>query len=168
MQGKTDFSNTVALALGSNLGDRIEALRAAALALQVFFAVDRKSFIYETPPAYVTDQPAFLNAALIGMTHLEPVELLQKLKQTEIALGRKESFRYGPRLIDIDLIFYGNRQMVTPELTLPHSRLGEREFVLRPLADIAGDWRHPISKQTIDAMLAALSEKNAQRAGNLF
>lgn len=159
-------SEIVALALGSNLGDRLAALRAAVEALAPHLAVERKSAIYETPPAYVADQPAYLNAVITGTTKLEPLHLLQTLKQIETSLGRKESFRYGPRLIDIDILFYGERQLITPQLTVPHPRLSEREFVLRPLADIAGDWRHSLSGMTVDAMLAALPQQTAQRTGD--
>jgi 2-amino-4-hydroxy-6-hydroxymethyldihydropteridine diphosphokinase len=168
MRQNRTYPETVALALGSNLGDRLAALRAAVEALGEFFTAKDKSAIYETPPAYVADQPAFLNAALIGTTKMEPLALLYALKQSEIRLGRKESFRNGPRLIDIDIIFYGERRVATPELTLPHPRLMEREFVLRPLADIAGDWRHPVTGLTIDAMLAALSASAARRIGDIL
>lgn len=154
---------TVALALGSNLGDRLDALRAAKAALAPFFAIDAASAIYETPPAYVADQPAFLNAVLTGTTRLAPPDLLHVLKRVESELGRKESFRYGPRRIDIDIVFYGERCLRTPELIVPHPRLAEREFVLRPLADIAGGWRHPGTGPTVETMLAALSKHTARR-----
>lgn len=151
------------LALGSNLGDRLNALRDAVAAVTPFFSVQAASAVYETPAAYVTDQPAFLNAALIGTTSLPPLELLYALKRCEIELGRQASFRFGPRLIDLDLIFYGQHVMASNELTLPHPRLAEREFVLRPLADIAGGWKHPLTSLTIDAMLAALPSYTAKR-----
>jgi len=154
---------TVAIALGSNLGDRLANLRAAVAALQPFFAVTAASPIYETPAAYVTDQPAFLNAILLGTTTLEPLDLLHALKQAEATLGRIESFRFGPRLIDMDIVFYGDRQLATPALTLPHPRMAEREFVLRPLADVAGGWRHPDSGVTIAAMLESLPDQTACR-----
>jgi 2-amino-4-hydroxy-6-hydroxymethyldihydropteridine diphosphokinase len=146
----------VALALGSNLGDRLGALRAAMAALRDHFQVGAASAVYETPPAYVADQPAYLNAALIGTTRLSPSDLLRVAKQKEIELGRKKSIRFGPRLIDIDIVFYGNRRVAAPGLALPHPRLAEREFVLRPLADIAGGWTHPETGLTVEAMLAAL------------
>lgn len=153
----------IALALGSNLGDRLQALRAAITAIAPFFTVQKKSAIYETPAAYVADQPSFLNAALTGISALPPPELLQALKRIERELGRHESFRNGPRLIDIDIVFYGARRIATPELTLPHPRMMEREFVLRPLADIAGDWRYPETSRTIQTMLAALPTAEARR-----
>lgn len=154
---------TIALALGSNLGDRLGHLRAALGELAPYFTVTAKSGIYETPPAYVADQPAYLNAAVVGTCSLPPLELLRQLKQSETALGRTVSFRYGPRSIDLDLVFYGDRCLETVELTLPHAGLAEREFVLRPLADIAGDWLHPEHGQTIAKMLSRLGTDTARR-----
>jgi 2-amino-4-hydroxy-6-hydroxymethyldihydropteridine diphosphokinase len=163
MQQNGTQSEIVALALGSNLGDRLSIMRAAVAALKPYVMVNHISAVYETPPAYVADQPVYLNAAVLGSTRLAPPDLLNVLKQIETALGRKESFRYGPRLIDIDILFYGEQRMATPELTLPHPRLAEREFVLRPLADVAGTWRHPTTGMTINDMLAALPEHTARR-----
>ena len=163
MAGDASKSERVALALGSNLGDRLAVLRAAVAALGSIVAVERASAIYETPPAYVTDQPAFLNAVIIGTTRLEPLKLLRVLKQTEVKLGRKESYQNGPRLIDIDIIFYGEKKLTFSDLRIPHPRLAEREFVLRPLADIASEWKHPVTGQTVEAMLAILPQKTARR-----
>ena len=148
----------VALALGSNLGDRLAALRAAVESLEPFVQVTAISKIYETPAAYVTDQPAFLNAAVIGTTRLDPLALLWNLKDNEVEIGRLPTFHYGPRLIDIDLLFHGDAVMHTTELTLPHPHMSERDFVLKPLADIAPLWRHPQSGKTVVEMLALLSE----------
>jgi 2-amino-4-hydroxy-6-hydroxymethyldihydropteridine diphosphokinase len=160
--GTETKTETVALALGSNMGDRLAVLRAVVAALPPYVMVEAASGVYETPPVYVADQPAFLNAALLGVTHLEPLTLLWALKHIEADLGRQPTFRYGPRLIDIDIVFYGERRVATPELTLPHPRLAEREFVLRPLADIAGGWRHPETGLTVDAMLAKLPDRAAR------
>lgn len=157
MRNDTIKPEIVALALGSNLGDRLAALRAAINALGSHFLVQAQSPVYETPAAYVTDQPAFLNMAVLGATKLDPPDLLHFIKQQETEIGRKSSIRFGPRLIDIDIIFYGARISASPELTLPHPRLQEREFVLRPLADIAKDWAHPVTGLTVDAMLAPLT-----------
>ena len=163
MIGTDAKTETVALALGSNMGDRLAALRAAIAALAPFVTVEAVSGVYETPPVYVADQPAFLNAALLGATQLEPLTLLWALKHIEADLGRQPTFRYGPRLIDIDVVFHGERRVTMPELTLPHPRLAEREFVLRPLADVAGKWRHPETGMTVDAMLAKLHDSAARR-----
>lgn len=163
MKDATNNREIIALALGSNLGDRLGSLRSTVSALRHVVKIEKISPVYETPAAYITDQPAFLNAALLATTDLEPLELLAQLKNLETRMGRKETFRYGPRLIDIDLIFYGARQMNTAELTLPHPSLVEREFVLRPLADIIGGWQHPETGVSVERMLQDLPEKSALR-----
>jgi len=103
-----------------------------------------ESKIYETPAWGFEDQPAFLNMAIKGKTDLQPEPLLKYLKQLEARLGREPSFHWGPRLIDIDLLFYDELVLDTPQLVIPHPRLHERAFVLVPLADIAPDLVHPI------------------------
>jgi 2-amino-4-hydroxy-6-hydroxymethyldihydropteridine diphosphokinase len=165
----TDVSKSVkvALALGANLGDRLMALRRAVEALGGYMTVVAISPVYETPPAYVAEQPTFLNAAMIGETQLEPLALLGALKKLEKDLGRQPTFRYGPRAIDIDIIFYGDEVIALSQLTLPHPRLAEREFVLRPLADIAPLWRHPQNHLTVAEMLARLPLAAAKNIGQL-
>lgn len=158
---------TIALALGSNLGDRRRALRDAVAELGSFITITAVSPVYETAPAYVADQPAFLNAAVLGKTGLEPPALLQALKGLEKKLGRAPSFQYGPRLIDLDIIFYGDRMLITPELVLPHPRMAEREFVLRPLADIAPHWQHPENGLMVTAMLEKAPHSGARCLGQL-
>ncbi len=148
----------VALALGSNVGDRHEALRKAVDALSAYVEIQSVSPVYETAPAYVTDQPVFLNAVLVGKTKLEPLSLLWKVKDIEKDVGRLPTYRYGPRVIDIDIIFYGDKLLKTDELTVPHARLEERDFVLRPLCDIAPEWKHPQSGKTVTEMLALLPD----------
>jgi 2-amino-4-hydroxy-6-hydroxymethyldihydropteridine diphosphokinase len=146
----------VALALGSNLGDRLGTLRKTVQALAPIVKIDRVSDIYETAPAYVTDQPVFLNAALVGTTQLEPLPLLWAVKNLESEIGRTPTYRFGPRVIDIDIIFYSDLVLKTPELTLPHARAHERDFVLRPLSEIAPAWKHPVLGKTAAEMLALL------------
>ena len=148
----------IELALGSNTGDRLASLKNAVEALAPYIEITAKSKIYETLPAYVSDQPAFLNAAVIGTTKLEPLALLWLLKGIESEIGRLPTFRYGPRVIDIDIIFFGNTVLETPELTLPHPRLAERDFVLRPLSDIASTWKHSQNGKTVAEMLALLPD----------
>jgi len=150
----------VVLALGSNLGDRLTALRGAIEALSPYVEVQKKSRVYETPSAYVANQPAFLNAALLGATKLEPLALLWTLKNIESDMGRQPTFRYGSRVIDIDIIFYGDRVVDTPELTIPHLLMTERDFVLYPVNDIAPLWQHPKKKQTISELLALLPDSD--------
>ncbi len=153
----------VYLGLGSNLGSRFANLRAAVVALLPAVRVLVESSIYETPPWGMTDQPAFLNMVLRGETSLSPEELLQTLKQLESRLGRVPSIRYGPRLIDIDILFYDDLVLVSPELTIPHPRLHERAFVLVPLAEIAADLVHPCLGKTIRALLETVDPSGMQR-----
>lgn len=126
----------VYLALGSNLGDRLANLRAAVAALgECGIAVTARSSVWETPPVPAA-QPPFLNAAVVAETVLDPLSLLRELKAIEHALGRRPGPHWGPRPIDLDILFYGDRRIETPELTVPHPRVAERAFVLAPLADI--------------------------------
>ena len=127
----------VYLALGSNQGQRLEHLRAAVAALGAVVVVERSSSVYETAAAYVEDQPPFLNAVLAGDTELGPHELLAALKTIEMQMGRRAEVRFGPRPIDLDILLYADLAIATPELTIPHPRMHERAFVLRPLAELA-------------------------------
>jgi 2-amino-4-hydroxy-6-hydroxymethyldihydropteridine diphosphokinase len=165
---KRQINKPIALALGSNIGNRMEALRAAVAGLKAFVTVTKISPVYETAAAYVADQPPFLNAALLGETSLEPLELLHKLKTLETELGRQPSFRYGPRLVDIDILFYGDRVLASPELAIPHPRMAERAFVLKPLADIAPDMKHPETGLSVAEMLAQLPDSEASCLGDLL
>lgn len=146
----------VFIALGGNIGDRSANLAAALERLAVLMTIEKRSAVYETAPKYVTDQPAFLNMAVVGETELAPESLLDALKDIEQALGRVEGQRFGPRPIDLDILFYDDLQIDTPRLTVPHPRLHERRFVLAPLADIAPTCAHPASGQTVAEMLSAL------------
>lgn len=144
--------HTVYLALGTNLGDRTANLKQAIVSLTPQLEVKAKSGIYETPPWGFEDQPKFLNQVLRAKTYLDPEPLLKHLKRLEVALGRKESFPNGPRLIDIDILFYDDRVVNTPSLVIPHPRLHERGFVLLPLMDIAPDLKHPVTQKSVREM----------------
>ncbi len=144
----------VYLALGSNLGDRLANLKEAIAALTPQMDVKAKSQVYETPPWGYEDQPKFLNQVVRAKTYLEPEQLLKHLKRLEVALGRKESFRNGPRLIDIDILFYDDLVLNTSALVIPHPRLQERAFVLLPLMDIDPELVHPVSKKSVREMAA--------------
>ncbi|MGE5515876.1 MAG: 2-amino-4-hydroxy-6-hydroxymethyldihydropteridine diphosphokinase [Bacteroidota bacterium] len=147
---------TVFLGLGTNLGDRAANLRAALDALSAITEIDALSAIYETAPLYVTDQPAFLNMAVRARTPLAPIDLLRALKRMEAELGRVASVRYGPRLIDLDILLYDDVVMDTPDLVLPHPRLHERRFALVPLADVGAEIVHPLLDRSVGQLLAAL------------
>ncbi len=148
----------VHIALGSNLGDRAANLAAAIAALAPEVAVTERSPVYESDPRYVLDQPHFLNMVLAGETALDAPALLRRLKSIESALGRQPANRHGPRLIDLDIVFFGDAVIATPDLEIPHPRLAERAFVLRPLADISPDLVHPVSGLTVRDLLASLQD----------
>ncbi len=159
------MSHLVYLALGTNLGDRPANLRAAIAALASIVTVLAESPVYETPPWGVTDQPPFLNMALKGETRLAPLALLTELKRLETRLGRRPSIRYGPRLIDMDILFYDDLILDSPELAIPHPRLHERAFVLVPLADLAPDLAHPVLGKSVRELLAAVDATGVIRYG---
>jgi len=158
-------TNIATLALGTNLGDRRRNLRAAIAALPPAVTVLEQSFIYETLPWGMTDQPSFLNMVIIGETSQKPQELLKNLKELETHLGRIPSIHYGPRKIDIDILFYDNLIFDSPELTLPHPHMHERAFVLVPLADLTPDQIHPVFGRTIRQLLAELDTTGVKRYG---
>ncbi len=151
------MNHIVYLALGTNLGDRPVNLRAAIKVISPEIKVIVESKIYETPPWGYESQPAFLNMAVKCETNLEPGSLLKRLKQLEVQLGREQSFHWGPRLIDIDILFYDDLILESESLIIPHPRLQERAFVLVPLADIAPDFIHPVLKKTIKELLAGVN-----------
>jgi 2-amino-4-hydroxy-6-hydroxymethyldihydropteridine diphosphokinase len=148
---------TIFLAIGANLGDRAANLQQALAALAPHVTVLACSPIYETDPWGYTEQPAFLNQVVQAQTSLSPRELLHHIKDIETRLGRAPSIRYGPRLIDIDILFYGDTVLDSPPLTIPHPRLHERAFVLIPLADLAPQWVHPVFGQRIATLLENLN-----------
>ncbi|XP_051214933.1 folate synthesis bifunctional protein, mitochondrial isoform X1 [Lolium perenne] len=131
--------NEIVIALGSNVGDRVSTFdRALRLMRSSGIRITRHACLYETAPAYVTDQPRFLNSAVRGTTKLGPHDLLRKLKEIEKDIGRTTGVRYGPRPIDLDILLYGDSRIKTKSLIVPHERIHERPFVLAPLVDLLG------------------------------
>jgi 2-amino-4-hydroxy-6-hydroxymethyldihydropteridine diphosphokinase len=146
----------VAIALGSNLGDRVAHLTVAAAHLRQLLTGFRLSTFHETEPVGVSAQPRFLNAAAIGTTSLSAGELLQQLLAIEAACERERPYAGAPRTLDLDLILYGEDVIDEPGLRVPHPRFRDRAFVLDPLAEIAADWRDPVTGATV----AELARKN--------
>ncbi|MFQ5953746.1 MAG: 2-amino-4-hydroxy-6-hydroxymethyldihydropteridine diphosphokinase [Kiloniellales bacterium] len=149
---------TVFLGLGSNLGRREHHLRRALTALTERLEITATSPVYETRPMYVAEQPRFLNMVARAETEMAPRPLMAWLKRLEAALGRTPAVRFGPRAIDLDILFYDRVVIDTPGLKIPHPRLAERAFVLRPLVDLAPDWVHPVTGRRVEDMLAALGD----------
>lgn len=141
------------IALGTNLGDRLANLNAAIRAMAPEVSVLACSPVYQTPPWGYADQPEFLNQVIQAETSLAPEHLLAFLKRLEGDLGRVPTFLYGPRLIDLDILFYNDQVIDTPPLVIPHPRLAERAFVLVPLADLAPELRHPVLGKAISELL---------------
>ncbi len=159
---------SVYLGLGSNLGDRQANLAYALERLSEKAVIVSISSVYETDPVGYEEQPRFLNAVLSAETELPPVELLRFIKDVECELGREYSFPNAPRVIDIDILFYGDRVIDSPELTVPHPRLSERAFVLVPLVEISPGTRHPLNGETSADMLAKVGGlEGVRRAGAL-
>lgn len=136
--------NRVFLLLGTNLGEREKNIERALHELSSRgVLITKKSSLLKTSPWGYKEQPDFLNLAVEAFTCLTPHQLLRLIKEIERDLGRKETFRYGPRVIDIDILFYENEIIKTDELVIPHPLIHKREFALRPLCEIAPDFVHP-------------------------
>jgi len=147
----------VAIALGSNLGDREQHLRDALTALAPIVHNLRVSTFHDTAPVGVPGpQPMFLNAAAVGETTLSANALLEQLLAIEASLGRVRPYPNAPRTVDLDLILYDAAIEESARLTLPHPRFRERRFVLEPLAEIAPDWRDPVTGKSVDELLRVL------------
>jgi 2-amino-4-hydroxy-6-hydroxymethyldihydropteridine diphosphokinase len=148
----------VAIALGSNLGAREGHIAAAVARLRTLIPDARISSVHETDyvGAAGEPQPRYLNAALVGHTALSAQALLRRLLEIERAAGRVRPYQDAPRTIDLDLILYGDAIIDEPGLVVPHPRFRQRRFVLEPLAEIAADWRDPVSGRRIEELLRVL------------
>ncbi len=143
MTERSNLYERVYLGLGTNLGDRRHNLSMAVELLREQVCLSDLSSVYETEPAYVTEQPRFFNMVCRGYTALRPYDLLSFVKNLEQRIGRQPGQRFGPRLIDIDILFYDDIIINVPELVVPHPRFAERAFVLVPLSEIAGEFIPP-------------------------
>ncbi len=155
----------VFLGLGSNIGDRRRAMQEAAGRIAGLPATEllRSSALYETEPWGLRDQPLFYNCAVECVTASEPENFHESLKRIEREMGREESPRYHPRLIDIDILFFGDRILSTPSLTLPHPALHERRFVLAPLMELAPEFLHPLLRKTVARLFADCADEGSVR-----
>lgn len=155
--------NTAVIAVGSNLGEKVENSRQGIAALQSSggLAVVCQSGFYLTEPVGYTDQAWFINSVLIAHTRLAPLEMLRFLKEMERQFGRIDGgIRNGPRALDFDIIFYNDWVIESQALTVPHPRMQERGFVLRPLCDIAPDWIHPVFQKSVRRLLNELGAQH--------
>lgn len=164
---REDGEHEVLLGLGANVGEPVAQLARAVELLAGAVRIDAVSSVYRSEPVGFADQPDFYNVVVRGRTALEPVELLRVARGVEDALGRRRSFRDAPRVIDVDVLAYGDRVMRTDELTLPHPRLHLRGFVLHPLAEVAPGWVHPVLRRTARELLSAEGLERVERVGAL-
>jgi len=158
------MGKTVYLSLGSNLGDRERNLEQAVEMLAAAgVRVLRRSGVYETEPQDVREQPSFLNMVLQAETDVLPKQLLARLQKIERQLGRKRIKPRGPRTIDVDILLYGDSVIESEELVVPHPRLQDRRFVLEPLAELAPELRHPVTRRSVREMLPATSAQRVRK-----
>ena len=149
---------TIYLGLGSNMGNRQDNLDRALDLLSQRLRIEKVSSVYDTEPEGDVNQPRFLNLACQAYTGLTPTGLLTLAKGIELKLGRTLGRPSVPRPIDIDILFYGDQVIETPELVIPHPRLTKRAFVLIPLAEIAPELVHPVNGKTVRQLMKAVTE----------
>lgn len=141
--------NDIFLSLGTNVGDRLINIKNTVIELKNILRVEKISYIYETEPWGYIDQNKFLNLCIQGSTDMGPQELLIEMKKLEAKIGREKTFQWGPRLIDIDILFYDDLTLQEDKLVLPHSGIEERAFVLIPLLDINPNFIHPVLNKSV-------------------
>ena len=154
-------SHRLILSLGGNLGDvRMTLATCRTLLAEQIGPIDQASRIYQSEPWGVADQPDYLNQILLLLTDKSPSEVLQTTREIENQLGRQRKVRWGPRVIDIDLLFYDDLELETEDLVLPHPRIHERNFILVPLMEIAPDWIHPGFQVSIEELYIRCQDFN--------
>lgn len=156
------------ISLGSNLGDRLGTIRRASLMLkEKDISIVASSDVFETEPWGVKDQPRFLNACLLVETEASPRDLMLKLQSIEIELGRVTRFRWGPREIDIDIIFLDDLEVREDDLVIPHPDMHNRAFVLLPLSQVAPKWVHPLLGKNVQEMEMQIPKSGILRISKL-
>ena len=156
------------LGLGSNIGNRFKNIKFAILKLFSFSTLESCSSVWETSPWGFASQPAFLNCVVQIESSLSSIDLLKEILRIEIELGRKKTQEFGPRSIDIDILFYNERIMNIAKLIIPHPQLHKRKFVLLPLNEIAPEFVHPISKKSVNEMLCLIDKSSTEEKCKLF
>lgn len=151
------------ICIGSNLGNRREnCLRAIEILQRRGIIVKKQSSMYDTEPWGAENQPRFINMAIEIETVLKPRELLKTIKDIESEVGRKGSFRWGPRVVDLDILLFDSIILKEEDLEIPHPLMHERDFVLRPLCEIAPDRVHPLLKVRISDLIKSLEDKGSR------
>ena len=163
------FHNAV-IAIGSNMGDSVKIMTDVIYKIQSMGLgeIESTSFLYESKPMYYSNQPSFLNAACLLKTKCSPENLLKQLKDIEKLIGRQETFRNGPRLIDLDIVFYDNDCLNIADLQIPHMRMHERSFVLKPCLDVVPNYIHPILNKSIKQLWNELSNESKKECQRVF
>ncbi len=157
----------VYLSLGSNLGNRQANIETALSMLEeARLRIIRRSPLYETEPRDLPNQPWFLNLIAEAETVLFPMMLLNHILQVERTMGRRRTVSKGPRLIDVDIIIYGQSVVSGARLTIPHARMHERRFVLEPLAELAPELRHPVLRRTVREMLGNVKDQVVKKVAS--
>lgn len=149
----------VYIGVGSNLGNRMKNIKMALKEISKLknTKLIKVAKIVKTEPMYYENQPYFLNTVCEIKTQLPPLKLFYELKKIEKKLGRKKTFRYGPRTIDLDILFYGNKILKNKKIKIPHEKLHERKFVLEPMYELNKNLLHPALKKTIKELLNRIS-----------
>ncbi len=150
--------NKAFIGLGSNLGEKVKNCNDALEYISEFCEVTSMSSLYESEPAGYTEQPKFVNAVVKIETDLSPHNLLNSLKLIEKKMGRETTFRWGPRIIDLDILFYDNLVIESDNLVIPHEELQKRRFVLEPILEIESDLVHPKFKVSVKEILNNLKD----------